>query len=156
MEPDLAGPLPTYVAPKLQSTWMNWCHFELLPCWRLAPNQMGRLNREVEKAALTLWLMEKVKLLPQSRHDRPDSRIPLDQQGSSGVSLNLPREEAAPDPLVQVSAYLDMLWIWMTNLAYVGIHARAVDGSRHPPGHADFGKPYVRWDTALHLSLIHI
>ncbi|MED5585736.1 MAG: hypothetical protein VYB61_05220, partial [Verrucomicrobiota bacterium] len=150
VEPDLAGPLPTYVASKLQSTWMNWCHFELHPCWRLAPNQMGRLNREVEKAALTLWLMEKVKLLPQSRHDRPDSKIPIDPSGGTGVSLNVPREEASPEPLVLVSAYLDMLWIWMTNLAYVGIHGRAPDGARHAAGHADFDKPYVRWDTALH------
>ena len=64
--------------------------------------------------------------------------------------MHITAEEIDPEPIALVSSYLDVLWGWCTNLAYVGVHARRADGTKVPAGHADADKPYVRWDTALH------
>ena len=149
-EADVTGPLPTFVSTQIQTTWFGYCHFELLPAWKLAPNQQGRLHREFEKAALTLWQMFKVRTMPQARHDRALTSLPLDKMGATNVSLQFKGEEMDPAQIEIMSQYLDALWIWMTNCAYNGVTARQPDGTKIPASAPGGDAPYCRWDTALH------
>ena len=57
-------------------------------------------------------------------------------------------EEAEPESLTLVSAYLDRAWIFSTNCAYVGIHPRLPDGTKIAAGPGV--DPYCRWDVARH------
>ena len=148
VEEHASGPLPQFAAGQMQTAWMAKQNFELLPAWKLSPNQLGRLGREIERAGLTLWLMHKVKFVPQARNDRTESKVPLGAHSSA--SLHFGAEELEPEPIVMVSAYLETMWGWLTNLADVGIHARQPDGTRIAAGAPGADLPYCRWDTASH------
>jgi hypothetical protein len=148
VEPDAQGPLPSFVLSQLLSAWMNRYHFELLPAWKLAPNQLGRLGREMERAGLQLWLMHKLRFLPQARHDKLETKVQMGAAASIHISAEA--EATEPQPLALVSQYLDHMWAWCLNLSYLGVHARHADGTKIPSGHADYAKPYVRWDTTMH------
>jgi len=69
------GPLPVHAATQLTTAWNARYDFELLPTWKLSPNQQGRLAREIDKALLTMWIMSKVKTLPMARHDNIAQRV---------------------------------------------------------------------------------
>ena len=71
------GPLPSLAAAQLLTSWKGRHDFEMLPAWKLAPNQLGKLAREFEKAALTLWLVHRVKTVPMARHDKAQTKVPL-------------------------------------------------------------------------------
>ncbi len=142
------GPLPSLAAAQLLTSWKGRHDFEMLPAWKLAPNQLGKLAREFEKAALTLWLVHRVKTVPMARHDKAQTKVPLDRSGNSTAAVVISAEEAEPESLTLVSAYLDRAWIFLTNCAYVGIHPRLPDGTKIAvsPG----VDPYCRWDVACH------
>ena len=145
------GPLPPYRTMQLTTEWNARYDFELLPVWKLSPNQLGRLAREVDKAMMTLWQMSKVKTLPLARHDTAPQKFALPSTGSAQAELSFGTPvDADPEPLLFVSQYLAMLWKWCTNLAYVSVAGRTPAGGRIAHGQLNHDKPYVRWDTALH------
>ena len=142
------GPLPSVAATQLQTSWKGLSDFELLPAWKLAPNQLGKLAREIEKAALTLWLIHRIRTVPMARHDKPQTKVPLDRTGTSSAAVVLNADEMEPESLTQVSTYLDYAWIFLTNCAYVGVHPRLPDGTKIAVGPGV--DPYCRWDMACH------
>ena len=105
------GPLRPYRTMQLTTEWNARYDLELLPVWKLSPNQLGRLAREVDKAMMTLWQMSKVKTLPLARHDTAPQKFALPSTGAAQAELSFGAPvDADPEPLLFVSQYLAMLW----------------------------------------------
>jgi len=145
------GPLPQYAQTTLQKAWDLRYHYVLLPQERMAPYQLGKLGREIERGALTMWQIVKVRTAMQSAHDRPTKTQDL----AVGVQLRmgLDPDEAGMGESVDVHGYIEKLVVFCNGLGFIGVHARDATGERIADGQPGHDKPYVAWDTARHYAI---